>query len=514
MPNVDEKVLTLRKTRTLTTITVQGIGWSGISRFIQLLFQFGITAILARLLTPNDFGLLAMVVVFTSFVTIFRDFGLTAALIQCKGVTEEHLSSSFWINILLGFILALALSFLAPAIAYFYREDRLTLITIALASTFSISSFGIVQTALFTKEMNFKLLAIVTILTVTISGTVAVWLAFSGFGVWSLVWQSIISSSVTVILLWNFSSWRPKILFKWYRVKELLGFGINFTGFSFVNYFSRNLDNLLIGKFLGLSPLGFYNLAYRLLLFPISNISRVIGQVMFPSLSVIQNDKSKVCHAYMKATRYIATVTFPLMIGILIVAPQFIRVIFGPQWERSIFLVQILALVSLIQSIGTLNGIIYQSQGRTDIQFRAGSVFAIIVSFSFIIGLRWSVEGVTVAYAIASLLLIYPSLAIPFRLIDLKVSHFIKQFNTVFLATAGMGILVFLLRLFMENALKESNFIILITTVIVGAISYVSFLFLLDKNLYKDIFQLFKHLKPSSLVVVGQEGCGLREEKL
>ena len=499
---------------TLTTKTVQGVGWTGTSQFIRLLLQLGITAILARLLTPTDFGLLAMVVVFTNLVMIFRDFGLTAALIQRKGVTEEHLSSSFWLNILTGLLLAFLLAALAPAIAYFYGEDRLTLIIIVLASTFFISSFGIVQTALFTKELNFKPLAIIEILAVAISGTVAVVLAFSGFGVWSLVWQQVISSFVIVISLWTLSSWRPKFLFRWQRVKELLGFGLNLTGFSFVNYFNRNLDNLLIGKFLGSAPLGFYNLAYQLLLFPINNISQVIGRVMFPSLSAIQDDKSSVRNIYIKGTRYIAAVTFPLMMGLLVVAPQFIMVVFGSQWERSIFLVQILALVGLMHSIGTTVGWIYQSQGRTDIMFRWGIFSVAVIAIAFVLGLRGDVEGVTVAYAIASLLLAYPSFAIPFRLIDLKFSHFIKQFSSIFLAMIGMGGIVFAMRFFMENVLGVSDLVTLILTAVVGVVSYAGVLFVLDKNLYREVFLLLKQLKPSPPAVIEQGNCDSKEKRI
>jgi len=491
-----------KENMTLTTKTVQGIGWSGVSQIIRLLLRLGITAILARLLTPNDFGLLAMVVVFTNLVMIFRDFGLSASLIQYKGVTEEHLSSSFWINVIIGLLLTLLLIALAPIIAYFYSEDRLRLIIMVLASTFFISSFGIVQTALFTKEMKFKPLAIVEISAVAISGTTSVILAFTGYGVWSLVWQQIIFSFVIVVLLWAFSSWRPKMLFRWQRVKELLGFGLNLTGFNFVNYFNRNLDNLLIGKFLGTAPLGFYNLAYQLLIFPLSNISTVIGRVMFPSLSAIKDDKSKVRYAYIKATRYIATVTFPLMMGLLVVAPQFIRVIFGSQWERSIFLIQILALVSLIQSVASTVGWIYQSQGRTDIMFRWGLFSMIIVTIAFVLGIRWDVEGVTVAYAIATFLLTYPCFAIPFRLINLKFSHFIKQFSSIFLATIGMGGVVFGLRLFLENTIWASGPIILILSIAFGAVIYVGLLFVLDKDLYKEAALLIKHLKPSPIDVL------------
>ncbi|MBA7617844.1 Teichuronic acid biosynthesis protein TuaB [subsurface metagenome] len=491
----------------LKTKTIQGVGWSGISQIARLLIQFGITAILARLLTPNDFGLLAMVVVFTNFVMIFRDFGLTAALIQRKEIIEEHLSSCFWINILVGFLLTLVFVVLAPFISRFYSKVGLNRIIMILASTFFISSFGIVQGALFTKKMNFKPLAIIEISAVTISGAIAIVLAFSGFGVWSLVWQQIVSNLVRVFFLWIFSSWKPKFVFRWYRAKELLGFGLNLTGFNFVNYFNRNLDNLLIGRFLGSAPLGFYNLAYRLLLFPLNNISSVIGIVMFPGLSMIQDDKNKVCYIYIKATRYIAVITFPLMMGILVVAPQFIIVIFGLQWERSIFLVQILALVGLWQSIGSTVGWIYQSQGRTDILFKWGLFSVTIITIAFIIGLRWDVEGITIAYAFAAFLLMYPNFAIPFKLINLKVSFFVKQFKSIFLATIGMGGIVFILRYYMENTLGENDLFILIATVITGVISYAGLLFVLDKSLYHEVFQLLKQLilKPTSPGAIAQD---------
>jgi PST family polysaccharide transporter len=477
--------------------TIQGVGWSGISQFIRLLFHFITTVILARLLTPEDFGLLAMTVVFTNFVMIFNDFGLTAALIQHKKTNEEHYSSIFWVNISTGFILTLLVIALAPTIANFYNETRITAIVSVLALTFFISSFGIVQNALFAKKLNFKSLATIEVLAVLISGIMAIILAFSEFGVWSLVWQQIVYSFIATILLWKFSNWRPKFLFKWQRVKELLGFGMNLIGFSFVNYFSRNFDNLLIGKFLGSTSLGFYNLAYKLLLFPLSNISQTIGRVMFPSLSIIQNDKNRVCSAYIKTVRYIATITFPLMFGLLLTAPQCIRIVFGSQWERSIFLVQVLALVGLTQSIASTVGWIYQSQGRTDIMFQWGIFSSFIVSVAFIIGIRWNIEGMTVAYALAGLLLLYPNFVIPFKLIDLKFIYFIKQFKSIFLAALGMGGTIFTLNTFVRTFIETSDLIIFVSSVIIGLISYISLLFVLDKSLCYEIFCLFKQLSYS-----------------
>jgi PST family polysaccharide transporter len=217
---------------------------------------------------------------------------------------------------------------------------------------------------------------------------------------------------------------------------------------------------------------------------------------MFPALSSIQGDKAKVRRAYLQATRYISIVTFPIMIGLFAVAPQFIRVIFGPQWERSIFLVQVLALISLTQSIGATMGWIYQSQGRTDIMFRWGVFSVFVIGPSIVLGLRWNIEGVAVLYATSILLLIYPCFAIPFRLIDLRFSQFIKQFGSIFLAAMVMGGIVFGLRLVLTRALVASDLITLISTVAVGIVSYGVLLFVLDRMIYREVFQLIRQLKP------------------
>ncbi|NVM03925.1 MAG: polysaccharide biosynthesis C-terminal domain-containing protein, partial [Candidatus Helarchaeota archaeon] len=217
-----------------------------------------------------------------------------------------------------------------------------------------------------------------------------------------------------------------------------------------------------------------------------------------------------------KTTRYIATVTFPLMVGFSVVAPQFIRVIFGPQWERSIFLAQILALVGLIQSIGTTVGWIYQSQGRTDIMFRWGLFSVAIVGIAFVIGLHGDVEGVTIAYAIAVLLLAYPNFAIPFRLINLRVSHLFKQLIPAVLAALEMGGIVFALRFFLQDSLGVSDLTTLILAVIVGVISYAGLLFILDRTLYGEVFQLLHQLKPSTQEIAWWDNCDScsKKEKL
>jgi PST family polysaccharide transporter len=482
----------------LKTRTIRGIGWSATAQIAQLLMQILISAILARLLVPSDFGLIAMVIVFSSFVAVFANFGLTSAIVQKKEISDETLSSTFWINVGLGALLTLALAASAPLIAAFYSEPRLIPLVAFISTTFFIISFGSVQTALLTKSMNFKALAVINICAVGISGSIAVFLAFSGYGVWSLAWNMVLSTFITVVFTWIYSRWVPHFSFGLQHVRGLLGFGANLTGFTFVNYFARNADNLLIGKFLGAAPLGFYNLAYNLLLFPLNNISSVIGNVMFPALSVIQHDKQMVREAYVTGNRYIALVSFPLMTWLLVAAPQAIRVVYGPKWVSAIVLVQILALTGLTQSIASNTGWIYLSQGRTDIQLKMGIFATIIVLISFAVGLHWGVEGVAIAYTIASASLMYPVHVIPFRLIDLKKRYFLAQLQSIIFATLTLGIIAFLTSVSLEKLGVTQDLTILAIVTLASLLSYVACIFMLDRGLFKESLKLLGHLSSTN----------------
>jgi O-antigen/teichoic acid export membrane protein len=482
----------------LKTRTIRGIGWSATAQIAQLLMQILITAILARLLTPSDFGLIAMVTVFSSFVWVFANFGLTSAIIQKKEVSDEALSSTFWINVGLGALLTIALAASAPLLAAFYSEQRLTLLVVLISTTFFIASFGNVQTALLMKRMNFKALAVINICAVGISGSISVFLAFSGYGVWSLAWNIVLAAFIAVVFTWIYSRWVPHFSFGLQHVKGFLRFGANLTAFNFINYFARNADNLLIGRFLGAAPLGFYNLAYNLLLFPLNNISSVIGNVMFPALSIIQHDKQMVREAYVTGNRYIAVVSFPLMTWLLVTAPQVIRVVFGPKWVSAIVLVQILALTGLTQSIATNVGWIYLSQGRTDIMLKVGIFATIICLISFAVGLRWGVEGVAIAYTIASASLMYPVHAIPFRLIDLKKRYFLAQLRPIILATLTLGIIASLTSISLEKLGVTQDLTILAIVTLASLLSYVACIFVLDRELFKESLRLLGHLRSTN----------------
>ncbi len=382
--------------------TLAGLTWSGLSQGVRQASQFVITAILARLLSPDDFGLLGMATVFTGFVSIFSELGVSGALVQKQDTDERHYSSAFWLNVVAGITLMGLFMMASPFIADFYGKEKLQPILVALSLNFFLSAFTIIQQAILSKQMDFKSLAICEVTAVVGAGIIGIFFAFRGAGVWSLVYQALTFSAINSIALWSFSPWRPKFIFSFGAIKDIFSFSANMTAFQVVNYFARNVDYLLIGKFLGTHSLGLYTLAYKLMMVPLQNISWVLAKVMFPAFSKIQDDLPKVREVYLKMVQLISAVTFPLMLALFIVAPQFIYVIYGPQWAPVIEVIRVFCFCGMIQSVATSVGVIYQSLGRADIQLRMGLWGALVSTTAIIIGLQWDIYGVAVAYTVCA----------------------------------------------------------------------------------------------------------------
>lgn len=399
--------------------TIRGIGWSVISQIGQQAISFIIVIILARLLSPREFGLLAMIMVITSFASIFVEMGFSTALVQKQDIRHEHLSSVFWLNLGVGLVFTLAFVAAAPLLAGFYSEPLLIPLTMFIAANFLLGSLTIVQKTMMTKALDFRRLAIVDIVAVAFSGVIAIVLAYAGAGVWSLAAQSVILSAITTLMLWKLGDWRPQFIFDWTAIKELLGFSSNYFGSTLLNYWVRNIDYLLIGRFIGPQPLGIYKNAYTIMLFPLNNISRVISRVMFPSLSLIQHDKAKVKSVYLLATRTIALVTFPITIGLFVVVEPFVLTLFGSQWSGMIPILRVFCLTGMLQSIATLTGNLYLSQGKAGLQFRVGLFVHLIAILGIVIGLHWGALGVAIGYTIATMINLFPSLFFAGRLVEL-----------------------------------------------------------------------------------------------
>lgn len=406
--------------------TISGIGWSVVSRLGRIGLQFVIGAILARLLSPADFGLIAMITVFSGFANIFMDLGFGSALIQKQDARPEHYDSVFWLNVAAGLLLMVLFMVSAPLLARLYSQPLLTPLTLVISTNFFIAAFSSVQIALLQKRLLFNWLAYAELGALVLSGGVAIGMALAGFGVWSLATQTILMSLLLVLFVWFSSEWRPAWRFDRRAVGELIGFSSNLLGFNSLNYWLRNGDNFLIGRFLGTDALGIYGRAYSVMLLPLQMVSRTVGQVMFPAFSSIQDDRPRVARIYLRMTRTIAFITFPAMIGLWVVTPHFVPVVFGNQWLAMIPILRILCLVGMLQSIGTLNGNLYLSQGRSDLQFRVGVVIGVAGLAAIGVGLRWGVEGVAVAYGLFSILAFYPSVRIAVSLVNLAFSDVVR----------------------------------------------------------------------------------------
>lgn len=408
-------------------------------------------------------------------IAIFRELGTTSAIIQRKQLSQEFLSSIFWGNLILAtaaFGLAIAMS---PVVAVFFHQPETGPIVRLLAGGVIISSLSSVPSALLARDMAFRRMMTIEITAAVFATVVAIAMALRGAGVWSLVISSLGSTCVTTFLLWRSCLWRPHWIFRWKELRSIASYSLNLSGFSVLNYFSRNADNTIVGHYLGAYQLGFYQLAYNLMLYAVQNISQVLSRVLFPAFAKVQDDNARFRQAYTKGVSMIAVIAFPIMAGMMAVADTFVRVVLGEKWRPVATLLVILAPVGLMQSIVTTVGNIYYAKGRTDWLLRWGLFASILSVCAFFVGLHWGIRGVAVSYLVVNLLLVWPSLAVPFRLIDLKMSDFLRPIWPILGISTTMLVTVRALALLIGSGKPAAQ---LATLVTVGILTYCSLLLL------------------------------------
>jgi PST family polysaccharide transporter len=322
--------------------------------------------------------------------------------------------------------------------------------------------------------MHFKALAVVDLTSALASYLVALICAYSGLGVWSLVFANITNSFASTLGYWLAFSWRPGWAFDRTEVKSITNFSLNLSGFGVVNYFARNADNIVVGRILGKIALGDYQMAYNLMLTPIQNISSVIGQVTLPAFAKIQEDNERFRFAYVRTCMLIALITFPVMAGLGVVAHPLITAVLGQKWVGAIRVFEILAPVGLIQSVQTTVGQIYIAKGRTDWMFRFGTASCVLLITTFLLGVRFGTEGVAAAYCMAYVgILMIPGFLIPFRLIDLKLSAFASALLPQILLTGGMSLLCWMWLRLLDSVVIANPWVQLLSTSFLGAAVYI-----------------------------------------
>jgi PST family polysaccharide transporter len=430
---------------------------------------------------------MAMAVI--GFVDLFSDLGTVAAVIQRTELSDRLLSSILWFNVAIGVGVAIALWYVAPMAAKIFGEDRLNPLMRFLAVTFVIAGFRSLPQALLQKSLAFSTLAKLEIANAAVSSSTVVWSALSGQGVWSLAYQTLATVLFMTISMWIVQPWRPRVSFNWKELKDVFSYSLNLTVFNVFNYFARNADNLLIGKFLGAQDLGYYDLAYRLMMYPLQAIWSVLGRVMFPVYAKLKEDHARFGSAYLKVASSIGLLAFPAMIGLMLVAQPFVLTVYGAKWEPMVPVLAILAGIGALQSVGTTTGVIYQVTGRTDWLMRWGIVAGTIIVVAIAIGLRWGIVGVAWAYAAINLILVYPAYAIPFRLIGLRFPQLLSALWPPFASSIAMAGAVLGVKALIEPVVSASAslFILLIT----GVTAYVFATWTLNRAHLRDLLSTF-----------------------
>ncbi|TNC49153.1 lipopolysaccharide biosynthesis protein [Rubellimicrobium rubrum] len=388
----------------LRRLVGRGAAVTGLSQAAQMVIQFTSVLLLARLLSPEDFGLIAMCAPIISLLMMLQDFGLVQATVQKKGLTRSEVNVLFWINLAVSAGLALLLALASPLIASFYQEPRIGPLIAATSVTVLLAGSGAQHVALLNRRMAFGQLAIVSVVNsgMALVGAVAWSLVSPSY--WALFFGTLLGLVLSTALAWIFSRWRPTMPRRVEGAGNLLKFGAGITGFNLANFVARNGDNVLIGRAWGELQLGFYDRAYKLLLFPLQQIANPLSKVMVPALSRLEGEPDRYRHAFLRVQNLSLLASLPGVAFMTAMADVLIPFMLGPKWEPSAMIFAALGFAGLVQTLSNPTGWLFISQGRSGDYATWGLVSAVIAVGSFLLGLPYGAFGVAVAYAVSETL--------------------------------------------------------------------------------------------------------------
>ncbi|MBI5623643.1 MAG: MOP flippase family protein [Elusimicrobia bacterium] len=413
--------------------------WSVGARWLRHAIQGVALMALARFLQPEDFGLVGMAAILVGAANALGDFGTMSVLVQRPDPSRRLWTSLFWVQVALGLAMTGVLWLAAPLTASFFHEPRVSALLRGLSVSVAVASLGMAHQARLMRAMRFDLLGMAEVFGVAGGAILGLSAALSDAGPWSLVVQGVAGSALSTACLWLAEPWRPGGRIDVAELRSVSGYSLTMTGSSIATYANRQLDQLLVGRFLGAQALGWYSLATRLMLLPLLAITWNVSRVLFPALSRVQHDLGKFRRGYLDAVSLVAMVSFPMMLALMAAADPFVRVAFGKGWEAAVPLVRILSFVGLVQSITSLSHAVFRASGRTGLQFGLDILGTMVLAAAFWVGLRWGAIGVAAAYAVATAALLYPGLLVVLPLMGLALNDWAKALWRPLVCAGGMG---------------------------------------------------------------------------
>lgn len=378
------------------------------SQGIQFVLTLASTMVLARLLAPRDFGLLAMVSTVTGFLMVFRDPGLSMATVQREGITHAQVSNLFWVNVLVSGLTTVLVAVTAPLIAWFYHEPRLVWITLALSITFLLAGLGVQHTALLNRQMRFKVIAVIQIVSLLAGTLVGVGMAWLNYGYWSLVGLNLVKSLVGLLMTWGASSWRPQFFALRSGTRSLLHFGANLTAGSFLYWVARGMDSLLIGRVYGAAAVGLYSRAAAMLSQPLSQFMNPMGTVFVPAFSRLQTQPERYRRNFIQLFEGVGLTSFFFTGMFFALAHPLTLVVLGPKWEKASIMFAAFSITALQTPLTTCIGWLFTTQGRGRDIFHWSAISSTVNIGSYIVGLPYGPAGVAIAFSTAAMFIQVP----------------------------------------------------------------------------------------------------------
>jgi O-antigen/teichoic acid export membrane protein len=472
---------TTHLTKDLKGRSVRGGAVTMTAQGVKFFLQMGSTVVLARLLTPEDFGLIAMVAIVTSFVMIFKDMGLSMATVQKGEINHGQISTLFWINMILGLGVMLVTAALAPVIAWFYNEPRLIWITLALASAFIFGGLTVQHQALLKRHMCFGTLSLIGIIGMAVSIVAAIVAAWYGAGYWALVIMQLARAITSAIGVWVACGWRPGLPVRRSGVRKMLAFGGNLTGFNVMNYFARSIDKVLIGKVLGTTTLGIFDKANNLLLLPLSQIKGPLDAVAIPVLSRLQNDPDRYKRYYLKAIHFISFITMPSVTFMIVMSKEVIQIVLGGQWTQASPIFAALGLFGVFLPIWSTIGWLYVSTGQTNRMLRWGIFDSVLVVLSVIVGIQYGTLGVAYAFVAVRLGSLIPTFWYATKGTPVQVCDILHSFRNPLIGSIAMGLTIYSMNTYLIQNMNIASRLVL--TLLIGTVTYLSVCCLIELSL-------------------------------
>jgi len=375
--------------------------WALAGRLVTQLTRFGVSILLARLLDPEAFALVAVAMTAILALEVLRDLGTGSAVIQRREVDDQLLTTVFVLNVAIGAVLTAAMALGAGAIAALFGTSEATPVVQALSAVVIVQSIAQTHHALLRRDLRFRSVATVDMASALVTAAVSIGMAVTGFGVWAMVWGNIAGVVVGGITAWSASGWRPRGGVAPRRLGDIAHYSLNTTAFNVVRFVLREADKVLVGRVLGVGALGIYSLGQRTVRYPVESIGQVLMSVLFPAFARIQDDDAALRRGYTRATGAIALVVLPVMIGVAVCADPIVDVVLGEKWRAIVPLLQCMAPAGAIAAVTAAVDTIFSAKGRADHLFRVGFLRASVTLAGVVVGLRWGLPGLAIGYLVA-----------------------------------------------------------------------------------------------------------------